>query len=578
MNIRLTTSVKWFFAAVAGTGVALCSLQAGAAGIRDSKHNLSASGPGPIKALDEEELCIFCHTPHQARRDIPFLWNRADSTATYTPYKSSTLYAAVGQPTGASKLCLSCHDGTVALGMLGTRTEEVEFVGELRFMPKGPSRIGTDLSTSHPVSLVYDAALTARNKTLNDPATLVHPVHLDKNKQLQCTACHEPHDNSFGKFLVMSNKHSTLCTVCHNVPGWIKSDHALSVATWKGLGIDPWPDSQYATVAENGCANCHTSHGAGGAQRLLKHAAEEDNCLGCHNKNVAATDIGPELTKPFRHAVQSYFGVHDPAEDFTKPVAKHVECADCHNPHYTNSGPGAAQGGPPVVSGATAGVSGIDIDGSSVSPAVFGYEICFKCHGDTQMLGSSPITRQLDQLNTRLEFDPANPSFHPVAALGVNQNVPSLLTPWTEEKSRIDCVDCHNNSAALGPRGPHGSDYRFLLAREYATADLTTESAGSYALCYQCHSRTSLLGDNSFKHHNLHIVQQKTPCSACHDPHGVSVTQGNAINNSHLINFDLNIVQPDSITKSLFFEDHGTFSGMCFLNCHGVPHQPKAYE
>jgi len=574
MNVRLANCGKFLMTAVAG--VALYAMHAGAAGISDTKHNLSATGPGPIKAQDEGELCVFCHTPHQGRRDIPYLWNRTDSTANYIPYQSSTLYAAVGQPTGASKLCLSCHDGTVALGMLGSRPTEVEFVGGLRFMPEGPSRIGTDLSTSHPISFVYDTALTVRNQTLVNPSLLPHPVRLDKNQQLQCTACHDPHDNSLGKFLVMSNQHSQLCSACHAPLGWTASSHANATAAWNGMGPDPWPDSGYTTVAENGCKSCHKSHAAGGAQRLLRHAAEEDNCLGCHNGNVAATNIGQELTKGFRHGVQDYFEVHDPAEDFTTGmVTKHVECSDCHNPHHSNNQAGPTPGSPPLVSGATAGVRGIDIGGGPVSSALYTYEICFKCHGDTQMPGTMPITRQIDQLNTRLEFDPANPSFHPVAALGINANVPSLIDPLTSQ-SRIDCLACHNNSAALGPKGPHGSDYPFLLARGYATSDYTIESESNYALCYQCHSRTSLLADQSGFPHNRHVVTNQTPCSACHDPHGISIIQGNPVNNSHLINFDLDIVQPDSQGR-LYFEDQGTFRGQCFLNCHGVAHAPKNY-
>lgn len=573
MNSRLSFWGKLFAAAMAG--VALYALHAGAAGISETKHNLSVSGPGPIKALNEGELCVFCHTPHQARHDIPYLWNRADSTANYSPYQSSTLYAAVGQPTGASKLCLSCHDGTIAMGMLLSRPAEVAFVGGLRFMPEGSSRLGTDLSTSHPVSLVYDGALAARNQTLTPPAMLAHPVHLDKNQQLQCTACHDPHDNSFGKFLVMSNHGSQLCTVCHAPTGWTESSHARSTATWNGAAPDPWPDSDHPTVAGNGCANCHKSHGAGGAQRLLRQAAEEDNCLGCHNGNVAATNIALELVKPFRHAVQDYAGVHDPVEDFTSGmVNRHVECADCHNPHHANSRAGVAPGALPLVSGAGDGVSGIDIGGSPIHPAVYGYEICFKCHGDTRMSANLPITRQLDQFNTRLEFDPANPSFHPLASQGVNANVPSLINPWTEQ-SRMDCTSCHNNSAGLGPKGPHGSDYPFLLAREYRTADYTTESAASYALCYQCHSRAGLLADQSFLH-KRHVESGKIPCSACHDPHGISITQGNQSNNSHLINFDLDIVQPNS-QGLLMFEDQGTFRGSCSLRCHGMEHNAKSY-
>ena len=47
--------------------------------------------------------------------------------------------------------------------------------------------------------------------------------------------------------------------------------------------------------------------------------------------------------------------------------------------------------------------------------------------------------------------------------------------------------------------------------------------------------------------HSRHIVNGRTPCSACHDAHGVSRTQGNPRFNSNLINFDRSIVQPASV-------------------------------
>jgi len=57
-----------------------------------TRHNLSVSGPGNIKATSESEICIFCHAPHNARPDKP-LWNRVDPGLTYTLYTSSTTQA-----------------------------------------------------------------------------------------------------------------------------------------------------------------------------------------------------------------------------------------------------------------------------------------------------------------------------------------------------------------------------------------------------------------------------------------------------------------------------------------------------
>ena len=543
-------------------------------GITDTKHNLSITGPGPVKSTTEGELCVFCHAPHNARRDIPYLWNRGDSTVNYVPYQSSTLHATVGQPTGASKLCLSCHDGTIALGALVTRPLEIPFAGGVRFLPEGRAKLGTDLSDDHPVSFVYDSALVAGNGELADPSALPTQVKRDKNGEMQCTACHDPHENSNGKFLVMSNRYSALCTACHAKAGWASTSHSTSGKTWNGQGTNPWFDSPYPTVSENGCGNCHVPHTAGGHARLLHYAVDEDNCLVCHTGTVATKNVGNELTKTYGHFVQNYAGVHDPAESFLPGggVQKHVECADCHNGHQSNA---TASTGAPLVSGATAGVKGIDASGQAIVSSQNQYEICFKCHGDTNFITTLSITRQIAQLNTRLEFNPANPSFHPVMAQGVNPNVPSLIAPLTAT-SKIFCTDCHNNNDPAGPKGPHGSTNNHLLAKNYATADNYTESATAYALCYACHSRASILGDQSFKEHKKHIVDKKTPCSACHDPHGISSTQGNFLNNSHLINFDVTIVLPDDQGR-LRFEDQGTFKGRCYLTCHGKNHNPKGY-
>jgi len=535
--------------------------------VLDTKHNLSVTSPGPIKATLEDRVCIFCHSSPKSRMAVGFLWNRKNKTRTYKPYQSSTLQAKVGQPTGASRVCLSCHDGTIALGGLISERREIPFRGGIRFMPKGLSRLGTDLSDDHPVSLVYDSSLAAKNRELIPPAALPSDVKLDKERQLQCTSCHDPHDDTYGNFLVMPNVYSDLCTTCHRKEGWAESFHALSSVGWNGQGPDPWPNTDYQSVAENGCENCHSPHTAGGHERLLKHAFEEDNCLMCHNGNVASSDISieKEITKPYGHLVQNYTGLHDAAEDFTSgEVPKHVECEDCHNPHQVN---GKSSPGAPAVSGANDGVMGIGSGGNLVARARNLYEICFKCHADHNVLAELPITREIDQLNTRLEFSSSNPSFHPLEAAGVNPDVPSLLPPYTSN-SMISCTHCHNTDDTTGVRGPHGSSYRFILERNYSTADYTPETPENYALCYKCHNRNSILNDESFKEHRRHIVDQQAPCAICHDPHGISDIQGNSTNNSHLMNFDVVVVRQDNEGRREF-QDLGRFSGQCFLVCHG---------
>jgi predicted CXXCH cytochrome family protein len=546
------------------------------ADIATTKHNLSISGPGPIQSTTEQEICIYCHAPHRASTTSGVLWNREDSTATYTQYQSSSLLATIGQPTGASKLCLSCHDGTIALGKLVSRQTEIPFAGGIRFLPEGDTKLGTDLSDDHPVSFVYDESLAIDNGELASPSILTNTVKLDQSGELQCTACHDPHEDSYGQFLVRPNNFSELCVACHTRTDWTFSAHATSVAIWSQTGPDPWPSTEYTTVAENACRNCHAPHNAGEPERLLNYIAEEDNCLTCHNGNVAATDIESELLKQFGHKVQDFTRIHDAAEDATIFMSNHVECADCHNPHRANGNVASA----PVVAGSQLGVAGVTASGLVKAEANFQYEICYKCHAGNNVKSFVPITRQHAQINTRLEFDLANPSFHPVEGIGNNPNVPSLISPYSET-SIVYCTDCHNSDSSTasggpGPDGPHGSVYSPILEQNYTTLDNTGESSFEYALCYKCHDRDSIRSNDSFDEHDKHVRGEDAPCSACHDPHGVSATQGNSFNNSHLINFDLNIVSPNS-RGLLMFEDLGTFRGQCYLSCHGEDHDPKEY-
>lgn len=547
--------------------ILLLAVSARADTILNSKHDLSVAGPGPLKAITETEVCSFCHTPHRALAQTP-LWSHALSTATYIPYGSSTTKATIGQPTGSSKLCLSCHDGTVALGMVTTRATPIAFQNDVTTLPAGRSNLRTDLSDDHPVSFSYDSALVAANGQLKDPSTLTSRVRLDNNAQMQCTSCHDPHDNQFGKFLVQDNTASALCITCHSQTGWETSTHRTSAKTWNGTGVNPWPNTKETTVANNACESCHAPHNAGTGPRLLTFAGEEASCYACHNGNVAGKNIQSEFNKFSVHPVALAAGIHDPAED---PInsTRHVACADCHNPHASKSTAAIA----PNASGALAGVTGINKDGAVVMPLTREYESCFRCHADSGNRGPARVTRQFVETNTRLEFAANNASYHPILAAGKNPSVPSLISPMTPA-SLMYCTDCHNNNqgpgaGGTGPKGPHGSIYSPILERRLETTDFQDENATIYALCYKCHDRTSILSDQSFPEHHKHISDVKTACTTCHDPHGV-------ISKPKLINFNTTYVTPSSNGR-LEFNSTGARTGNCSLTCHGKDHNSLNY-
>jgi hypothetical protein len=127
---------------VLGAGFFLATVAS--AQITNSAHDLSAR---TTANNPENQLCIYCHTPHHSDTtvaDAP-LWNHELTVATFTVYSSTTLDASVGQPLGVSKLCLSCHDGTVALDAFGGMP------GHLGALGAGNSaNLGTDLSNDHP--------------------------------------------------------------------------------------------------------------------------------------------------------------------------------------------------------------------------------------------------------------------------------------------------------------------------------------------------------------------------------------------------------------------------------------------
>jgi predicted CXXCH cytochrome family protein len=438
-------------------------------------------------------------------------------------------------------------------------------------MPMGKGLTGTDLSDDHPISFEYSANLAIENGELSIPGTFSRDLPLDANGELQCTTCHDAHDSPYPDLLRVPKIGSRICVECHQETGWSQSSHNLSAAVWNGSQPDPWHSSPYETVSDNGCQNCHAPHNEADGPRLLVHEAEEDICSDCHNGNVADDDLMASFELYSSHPIDNTTLLHDPAEPVVVNT-RHVECVDCHDPHATRSGRSAGD--------TPANVRGVTVTGVELRSATYTYEICLRCHGDSANQPAPRTPRQDEVVNLRMRIQPNSASFHPIAGIGRNSNVPSLIAPL-EVQSTIGCVDCHNSSDAVsaggsGPEGPHGSTFEPILVRNYEVLDNTPESASSYALCYGCHSRDSILNDDSFSEHNKHIRGENTPCNVCHDPHGISTTQGNEINNSHLINFDTSIVSPNQ-NGQLRFIDEGSETGSCDLLCHGKDHDNIKY-
>ncbi|NOY82039.1 MAG: cytochrome c3 family protein [Kiritimatiellaeota bacterium] len=175
------------------------------AGIAGTDHDLSGLSGGGT-----DQICIYCHTPHNAKTDqlVP-LWNHTSTTTTFTLYSSDTLDSTPGQPTGASKACLSCHDGTVAIDSYANHTGSTNMSGD--------ALLGTDLANDHPIAITYDSALASADGELVTPtsASTVDGTLPLFSASLECASCHDVHDNTNDPFLRKSNSGSALCLTCH---------------------------------------------------------------------------------------------------------------------------------------------------------------------------------------------------------------------------------------------------------------------------------------------------------------------------------------------------------------------------
>jgi hypothetical protein len=227
ISIALTTFLPLLVA-----GVALGQTPTKNTGyIVGSAHDFGANG----YTWAQGEICKPCHTPHNAIEPevSEAIWSHTLSTASYT-LPGGDVVAQEDALDPYSRLCMSCHDGTVALD---------SFVGGQGisgpFGANSPYNIGTDLSNDHPVGkeAVYDDTRSSLNLTttnsrggkvvgVNNPSQgkaqlpLRSPGDGTTNVVVSCGTCHNPHGAGNGTarypaLMRMSNINSQMCLTCH---------------------------------------------------------------------------------------------------------------------------------------------------------------------------------------------------------------------------------------------------------------------------------------------------------------------------------------------------------------------------
>jgi len=375
------------------------------------------------------------------------------------------------------------------------------------------------------------------------------------------------------------------------------------------------PHSDFSITTDS-CSACHNGHAAVG-RSLRESWPEEAVCFTCHGSSGPGTNIQPAFTNYmntatsfFSHDIMNTNGIHGSHETGGSSFGganRHVECEDCHDPHYSNHNIASA----PMIPGEMNSVGGVDpiwsgagapVSYTWLDTATREFQVCFKCHSSYTILPSyvpdgwngtsivanglrkltSSITAQVnDSRDLAKEFNPNQVSYHPVTAQGKNQNIAaaSFVNGWSQS-SLVYCTDCHQNpQGGTQGLGTHGSPLLHLLTGQsnYSTVKVSgAPVVPSSQVCFQCHNYTTYVtNSNSATHFRLHSYHMNkswgTTCYTCHDSHGSE--------QQHLINFDSSVVTPmgGRNSQTAWYYDPVTGRAGCWLTCHNQGHDPKEY-
>jgi Zn-finger protein len=150
-------------------------------GVNGSLHDMTLVVPGHADVMGR--VCVYCHAPHHAivkstagagADQLP-LWNHTIPTVAFTPYAWATpdnltvngqSFAITDPLAGPSRLCMSCHDGTIAVDQHGSAMQDAgtTVVGSVTSsFDRGRANLTQDLSNTHPIGFDYNMIANARN-------------------------------------------------------------------------------------------------------------------------------------------------------------------------------------------------------------------------------------------------------------------------------------------------------------------------------------------------------------------------------------------------------------------------------
>ncbi len=476
--------------------------------VRSTLHNLSSTGPGTVKAAGESEVCVFCHTPHGADTSQTPLWNKTLAAKTYTPYTSNSLdaetikNASLDQPMGSSKLCLSCHDGAMALGSVrvlrgvaNPATIGVANTGAGGVMPGGSGTTtgytrnigagvlgqttGFDLTNDHPISVTYDAALAGRDGELRSmdasqqspilinsthplfgkravgqssasrPVLPLEPTGAFGAGQVQCTTCHDPHLK--GDASDLANE------------GNIKFLRRPRVQTVQPTYVDG--GAVYGDSGNIVCLACHDKGLQGAGGNSWNYSAHANSQVATQTYRAAAA-----TTRNFPASIQVW----------------QASCLNCHDTHTVTGSRRLLREGTDATPGTALYLGGFKAGGSSALE-----ETCYQCHRDA---ANSILSSSTSVPDIRTDFNTTNGYYMPITS--ANQDAGG--------------VEMHDPGSG---RSGFNDGYAGGVVNGLTTSGSNCSAASNDKCGADLVESRALLGTTATNRH--------VECTDCHNPHRV---------------------------------------------------------
>jgi len=163
-----------------------------------------------------QQICVYCHTPHNVGGTAGPLWNHDNVTAAngFTMYGTTVRGTTTDANLGPESLaCMGCHDGTAAVDAIINPPRDVT-LADWDLVTTGAieayADVGIDLQDDHPVSIEY---LGVASDLVAAPVGL--PLFGIGSDRVECASCHDVHDASNAVFLRVTDVGSAICLACH---------------------------------------------------------------------------------------------------------------------------------------------------------------------------------------------------------------------------------------------------------------------------------------------------------------------------------------------------------------------------